>query len=122
MKLIHSVLYHGTRYASQILSDNTIRLPPSGYTMISLTRSPVIAQYWAELERDGDEQRGAILVLDRDKLRTRYRLEPFHDPWCDDAAFIKDEMEEMIWGRPIVNLRRYLLEVRWLSACSPQAA
>ena len=109
------VLYHGTRYLGAILRSNTISLPPSGYPMVSLTRDPRVAAYWAQLPRDDDEGAGAVLVLSRTRLAHRYRIRPFRDEGCFDwqtRTFETDEAEEMIWGRPITNLRNFLLEIR----------
>jgi hypothetical protein len=49
------------------------------------------------LGRDSDEGRGAILIFDRQSLRCRYRIEPWHDDFWDDETGRRDEMEERIW-------------------------
>lgn len=51
--------------------------------------------FWATLPRDNDEGRGAILIFDRDRLISRYRVGP-----RSDSEFV-DEQEEAIWGRVV---------------------
>ena len=77
-----NVLYHGTRYTSAIIATMELRYADN-IENICLTRSPEVAAYWAVLERDDDEKRGGILILDRELLHCRYRIEPFHDNWYD---------------------------------------
>lgn len=83
--------------------------------MVSLTRDPSIAEYWARLRRDDDEGIGAVLILDQKRLRHQYRVSPFRDEaWHQSASRTeRDEAEEIIVGRPIENLRKYLIGVRW---------
>lgn len=88
--------------------------------MISLTRDIRVANYWACLNRDNDEGAGAIFVLDRRKLQSRYRLEPFRDEaWHTGFnRSERDEAEEIVYGRSIDSLSKLLVEVRWIrSAC-----
>lgn len=116
----HPVLFHGSRYPRAIIQSDRIKLPTSGYRMISLTRDIRVARHWACLRRDDDEGVGAILVLDRQKLRTRYRIEPFRDEaWHTGfTRSERDEAEEIVYGRPIDGLSGLLVEVRWIkSAC-----
>ena len=47
------------------------------------------------LERDDDDGRGAILVFDRDRLKTRYRLELIDESWSIA------EQEECICSRNV---------------------
>lgn len=112
---IDAVLFHGTRYPRAVLRDNRIRLPATGYAMVSLTRSSRVARHWATLARDDDEGLGAILVLNRSKLQTRYRLTPFRDEsWFGAIPRTdRDEAEEVIFGRALEKLSEFLLEVRW---------
>ena len=110
-----ALLFHGTRYQRAVLRDNRIRLPATGYAMVSLTRSLRVARHWATLVRDDDEGLGAILVLNRSKLQTRYRLTPFRDEsWFGAIRRTDhDEAEEVIHGRPLEKLSQFLIEVRW---------
>src|SRR5688500_10023292 len=48
------VLYHGTRYASQILKSGKLTCPKVGTTGVSFTRLPEVAVYSALLARDDD--------------------------------------------------------------------
>jgi hypothetical protein len=70
------------------------------------------------LDRDDPEATGAILILDRELLRTRYKLVPYHDPFFDDEPGYGEpsttEAEEFIEVGAIVDLKRYLLDVIWL--------
>jgi hypothetical protein len=69
----------------------------SGDPVVSFSRSPEVAAYWADVTRDDDEGRGAVFVFDRRSLAARYRLEPFHDPIWDMPTSRSDEMEERVW-------------------------
>jgi hypothetical protein len=75
-----NALFHGTRYLSCILSDGYLK-PTGTPDMVRFSRSADAAAYWAMMERDDDDGRGAILVFDRDRLRTRYRLELIDESW-----------------------------------------
>ena len=75
---------------------------------VFFTRSPETAAYFALLERDDDEGRGAILILDRQSLRCKYRVEPWHDDFWDDETGRRDEMEERVWGS-VTDVGRHLI-------------
>ncbi len=89
-------LFHGTRHLEAILGNGvlacSIYIPK-----VAFTRSPEEAAFWATLERDDDEGRGAILIFDRHRLSARYRLEC----WVGEGATL-DEQEERVWGRHIL--------------------
>lgn len=106
------VVLHGTRRGRQILLDDRLLYSRSGSPRVSFTRSPRIAGYRAFLPMKPDEPVGAVLVLDRRKLRDRYRLEPTHDQIWDNM-YRNDEAEETVWGRDVVDLRSMLLGVAW---------
>jgi hypothetical protein len=63
-----AVLYHGTRHPRSVLRMNTLFYSHQGSAQVSFTRSPEVAAYWALLERDNDEGKGAILVFNGSKL------------------------------------------------------
>ena len=92
------VLYHFTQYLSDVLDDNILRGPTS------LTRS--LDSYAAEWL--GDQP---YFILDKDKLRTKYKIRPFKDT-SDDPDYEEisqyDEMEEVI-DTDIINLSKYLI-------------
>lgn len=88
-------LFHGTRYLNLILSDGCLKPARVGPGVVAFSRSADTAAYWATMERDDDDDRGAILVFDRERLRTRYRLE-----LIDDSVFIA-EQEEFISARDV---------------------
>lgn len=117
----HEVLFHGTRLPHAIIREDRIRMSPSGQLAVSLTRSPEVAAYWAMLERDHEDGEGAVLVLDRRILQTRYRLEPFHDPvW--DLLGEADEAEERIVGRDLEEISSFLIGVAWTRDFGPETA
>ena len=76
-----SFLIHTTRYPTAILNTNRIKRPTIGHKYVSLTRSPLFAEYWADVTRPDDEGVAAHLILDRTKLQHKYKIEPFNDPW-----------------------------------------
>ena len=94
------VLYHFTQYLSDVLDDNILRGP------ISLTRSlDSYAKEWL-----GDQP---YFILDKDKLRTKYKIRPFKDT-SDNPDYEEisqyDEMEEVI-DTDIINLSKYIIKV-----------
>lgn len=108
------VLFHGTCYGRQILAENRLRHPLFGSEAVSFTRSPEVAVYWALLERTPREEIGAVLILDRWRLRTRYRLEQHHDPIWDREDSINDEAEERVLQQDISNLTSFMIGVVWV--------
>jgi hypothetical protein len=60
--------------------------------MVRFSRSADAAAYWAMMERDDDDGRGAILIFDRDRLRARYRLE-----LIDQSLYIAEQEECIPW-------------------------
>ena len=89
------VLYHYTEFLLNILDDNILRGP------ISLTRSrdSFVKDWLGSIP---------ILVLDKDKLRTKYKIRPYQD--YDDAERSEDEMEEVI-DTNVTNLSKYIIKV-----------
>jgi hypothetical protein len=75
-----NVLFHGTRYLNCILSDGYLK-PTGTPGLVRFSRSADAAAFWAMLEREDDDGRGAILAFDRDRLRTRCRLELIDESW-----------------------------------------
>jgi hypothetical protein len=69
----------------------------------------------AMLQLDDEEPAGAIFILDRELLRTRYKLAPYHDPMIKTLLEYGEpsakEAEEMVEVGAIVDLKRYLLGV-----------
>ena len=94
------VLYHFTQYLLDILDDNILRGP------ISLTRS--LDSYAAEWL--GDQP---YFILDKDKLRTKYKIRPYKDT-SDNPDYEEisqyDEMEEVI-NTDVTNLSKYIIKV-----------
>ena len=94
------VLYHFTQYLLDVLDDNILRGP------ISLTRSlDSYAKEWL-----GDQP---YFVLDKDKLRTKYKIRPYKDT-SDNPDYEEisqyDEMEEVI-DTDVTNLSKYIIKV-----------
>jgi hypothetical protein len=91
------VLFHGTRSPASIVRSGMLLFATSGDPVISFSRSPEVAAYWADVPRDDDEGRGAVFVFDRRSLAARYRIKPFHDRIWDKPPYRNDEMEERVW-------------------------
>lgn len=107
-------LLHGTMFPKQIRDEDRLCFPSFGSMSISLTRSPEVAVHFATLEQDRHEQHGAVLILDRQLLRTCFRVEVFADHDSNPAARPgRGEFEERIRFRDIVGLSRYLIAVIW---------
>jgi len=108
-----SILFYGTKNARRIIRDDRIQVYPlMDYLKISFTRSLHVAIHFAMLQRDFDETTGAILILDRELLRTRHKLVPYQYP--DDFGPSAKEAEEMVEAGAIADLKRYLLGAIWL--------
>jgi hypothetical protein len=109
-----SILFYGTKNARTIIRDDKIRGygPADDYPTISFTRSLHVAIHFAMLQRDVEETTGGILILDRELLRTRHKLVPYHYEVFDEPS--TSEAEEMVEAGAIADLKRYLLEVIWL--------
>ena len=94
------VLYHFTEFLLDVLDDNMLRGP------ISLTRSKdSFVTEWL-----GDQP---YFILDKDKLRTKYKIRPYKDT-SDDPDYepisYYDEMEEVI-DTNVTNLSKYIIKV-----------
>jgi hypothetical protein len=75
---------------------------------VSLTRSAEVAAYWALLERDNDEGRGAILIFDRQSLERRYKVEPNPEAYWHTNTLFHDEAEEEIWD-DVIDIGNHLV-------------
>jgi hypothetical protein len=94
------VLYHFTEYLLDVLDDNMLRGP------VSLTRSKdSFVTEWL-----GDQP---YFILDKDKLRTKYKIRPYKDtsdnPDYEPISYY-DEMEEVI-DTNVTNLSKYIIKV-----------
>lgn len=107
-----SCLFHGTTYPLSVLVANRIEVPWFGERVVSLTRTVDVAVHFATLFRDDSEERGAVLVLDRDTLRTRYRIEPASHVSTPQRGVKDGEFEERI-NSPVENLSRHIVDVVW---------
>jgi hypothetical protein len=81
-----------------------------------LTRSAEVAAYWALLDGDDDEGRGAILIFNRRSLERRYKVEAVPDVYWHTETLFHDQAEEEIWD----NVCRWLLSIRRLRSFSPE--
>jgi hypothetical protein len=99
------VIYHGTRALPAVMRAGKLIPPDWAECAVFFSRSPQVAAYFACLVGEKEERRSpGILILDRNSLRQRYRLEPnCYDPF-------RNEREEAVWGRA-VSFRRHLLGV-----------
>ena len=69
----------GSRGSGTFLPDGPNSASGLGDQKVSLTRSAEVAAYWALLDRDDDEGRGAILIFDQRSLERRYKVEAVPD-------------------------------------------
>jgi hypothetical protein len=67
------VVYHGTRFGRTIMDADALVFGYQGLPMLSFTRSPHVAVYWALMDRPGDEGYGTVFTLDRKALEARVR-------------------------------------------------
>ena len=107
-----SFLFHGTTYPLSVLVANRIEIPWVGERVVSLTRAVDVAVHFATLFRDDSEERGAVLVLDRQTLRTKYHIEPANDASMSEHGVKDGEFEERI-GSPVDDLARHIIAVVW---------
>jgi hypothetical protein len=112
------LLFHGTRYPRQILRDDALIHPDFANYSVSFSRLLHVATYWALLEREPEQSTGAVLVFNRNLLAQNYKLECQSDPfWEDHQEFSQrkyTEAEEIIYGRDVIDLRKYLIGVAWI--------
>jgi hypothetical protein len=87
MMWVKVMLYHGTRYFKAIVRAGKVRRSPIG-RKVCLTTKRSVAEYWAELDRDDDENIGYILFFRRgDLVAAGHRLINFSG---DPLARIKE--------------------------------
>jgi hypothetical protein len=101
------VIYHGTRALPDVMRAGKLIPADLAECAVFFSRSPEVAAYFASLMGEKEERRSpGILILDRNSMRQRYRLEPNrYDPFHRH-----NEREEAVWGRS-VSFRRHLLGV-----------
>jgi hypothetical protein len=117
------VLFHGTRFPRTILGANALVADvDGGEDSLHFTRMLPVATYYALLDRKPDEGRGAVLALDRDLLAQKYKLECTRDPFWDNVEELSKrkyfEAEEIIFGRDVTDLHKYLVGVAWIDDTS----
>ena len=105
------VLFHGTRYAEAIIGENLLKYARTGDPVVSFTRLPEVAVYWARLERGEVFETANILMVNRKLLKSDYNVFPHHDPIFDNESRMNFEAEERIEMRDIDDLERYLVGV-----------
>ena len=105
-----NVLYHGTRYTKSILDSGVLLRAASGDPKVCLTRSAEVAAYWALIERDDDEGRGSILILNRQSLQHQYQITANPEPYWHTKTTFHDEAEEEIWG-DVVDVSEHLIGI-----------
>ena len=133
--IVGSPLYHHTseQRALDIMSQNKLRgsLPSSDYLELDKRLSQSPSQSAISLTRDKNFEPGitigaswdkpkdlnVVFVLDSNKLKTRYRVEPFNyssiDPDIfDDMGYEKNpELEERVLTKFIYPLRKYVTNI-----------
>ncbi|RWC07589.1 MAG: hypothetical protein EOS51_27275 [Mesorhizobium sp.] len=107
------VIFHGTCYATRILTEGRFRFSGAGGEAVSFTRSPEVAAYWALLRRPSGETRGAVLVFDRVAMKSRFKLQPVHHPILSTHPYLRDETEERVCRRDTDRLPLLLFAVIW---------
>lgn len=116
------LLYHGTPYPNRILAEGVLMYGRSGDPFVSFSRSKAIAHRFASMSRDDSEDYGAILIFDRDRLRTRYRLECFdysHATFCPYGR--REEAEEYICHTDVSPITRYMVGIEWVAPPADRA-
>ena len=123
-------IYHFTTVdnALKILESNELRgtLPSGEYLSLDKRLAKTKHQMTISFTRDknfkGDQSLAGqskqpldvILVLDRTKLKTRYKLEPFNYNSIDDDDFYKTknkELEERVLNQKIYPVSNYLIGI-----------
>jgi hypothetical protein len=105
------VLYHGTRHAQSILKTGVLfRSLTGGDPKVCLTRSAEVAAYWALIDRDNDEGRGSIFILDRQSLERRYKIDANPEVYWHSKTRFHDEAEEEILDN-VVDVGNHLIGV-----------
>jgi hypothetical protein len=102
------VLYHGTRYAELILKTKVLLRSAAGDQKICLTRSALVAAYFALMPRDDDDGCGSILVFDQPSLNCRYKIEPVSEVYWHTETLFHNEQEEEI-RENVTNINEYLV-------------
>ena len=123
------MLYHGTRFPRAILESDALLCVKEKLLAVHFSRLLHVGVYWATIERvTGDEGIGAVLVLDRLRLAHNFKLECRRDEFWDEIPGRNErkcsEAEEIIFGRDVANLHKYLLDVIWIdenSGCARSA-
>ena len=118
------ILYHFTKISQlpKILNTNTIGRNTNG--RVSLTRD----KYFMKHQRIGIGTKDACLVIDGDKLSTKYKIEPYNyfggeEPGSNEIPFDNyehtshkdtyDEQEERTL-KPINNIKNYIIKIKLL--------
>ena len=129
LRFSQSVLYHGTRFPRTILESDALLCVEDNYLAVHFSRLFHVGMYWGTIKRiTGDEGIGAVLVLDRCKLSQTFRLDCRRDDFWDETPGRNEpkcsEAEEIIFGRDVTNLHKYILDVIWIdedSGCARSA-
>src|SRR5215831_13734296 len=103
------VLYHGTGFAKSILKMGILFHADTGSEhMVSFTRSPEVAAYWALKDHDYKSDRESVLIFDRQSLERQYSIESVPGVWQLSRARFHDEQEEAIWAN-VIGIDDHLL-------------
>ena len=126
IKISQPVLYHGTRFPRAILESDALLCVEKELLAVHFSRLFHVGIYWAMIKRiTGDEGIGAVLVLDRLRLGQNFKLQCRRDDFWDETPGRNEpkcsEAEEIIFGRDVTNLHKYLLDVIWIDENSGSA-
>lgn len=119
LRSFQPVLYHGTRFPRAILERDALLCVEDNYLAVHFSRLFHVSMYWGTIKRiTGDEGIGAVLILDRRRLSQTFRLDCRRDGFWDETPGRNEpkcsEAEEIIFGRDVTNLHKYLLDVIWI--------
>ena len=105
-------LMHGTMLGSKIIRTNTLLCVDHASESISFTRDAATAVHFSNLPHDWNDGFGTIFYLDRGHLNSKFKIEPFNDlGWPKPEFQGKNEMEELIYSRDVVNISKYCCRV-----------
>jgi hypothetical protein len=119
LKISQPVLYHGTRFPRAILERDALCCVEDDFLAVHFSRLFHVGMYWGTIRRiTGDEGIGAVLILDRLRLSQNFKLDCRRDDFWDETSGRNEpkcsEAEEIIFGRDVTNLHKYLLDVIWI--------
>ena len=105
-------IFHGTKFAVKIVEEQPLHCGDYNND-ICFSRSPDVAARFAAGTSIDWDRRGAVLVLDRARLRQAYPLIIPQTEFSSSLPRHEHEMQERVVERDVTNLDRYLIGVVW---------